>query len=188
MKSWKWCNYYISKPWNYFVHWEIMQTLNMPLTAFAKFELLSQLVSLNEIQPMEMAAFCKLYYTREVHLNVVSLYDYGTIIVTPRRVNISISTSVWTLLCAVHCTKLDSIYLFLDVLYKISSNYAAFMHYLLGSCITFFAKATHPERATDLIYHGDRPDSHEIAFSRIPAWHNVPLSPLKLAFITCRSH
>ena len=128
------------------------------------------------------------YYTRKVHLNAVSLYDYGTIVVTPRRVNIHISTSVRTLLCTVHCTQFDSIYLFLNVLYKISSNYAAFMHYFLGSCITFFAKTTHPKRATDLIYHGDRPDSREIAFSRIPAWHNVPLSPLKLAFITCRSH
>lgn len=53
------------------------------------------------------------YCIREVHLNAVSQYDYGTIVVTVRRVNIRIPTFVgiriYHVLCG--CTELDTVYL-----------------------------------------------------------------------------
>lgn len=89
----------------------------MLLSDLVKFELSSQtqLVISNETRPMEMLAFSKLLYIRKVHLNAVSQYDYGTIVVTARRVNIRIPTSVWMLeyeyIMCCGCTELDTVYL-----------------------------------------------------------------------------
>lgn len=95
--------------------------------------------------------FIQVYYARQVHLNVVSRYDYRTIVVTPRGwysyskhlcLNVITHAPRWGI-------KLDSVYPRSTYLREISFNYAAFMHYFLGSCITFFARATYSERASE---------------------------------------